>query len=225
MNQLQEIISIIYTVLTVLIVLSQYLYKENTPTTPLRLITRISMLIFTIYIVSSSDFSFLNPFLITMAFLLTVIADFFFAAQKSIHGVVFFIFTYITLFLTFNPTGDFQHKLYLIPFLVIFSGMFFYLRHYEHRKIIQAGALIFGLSLSAAAWALVTTSYRGFSPCVSTMTFVSGILLFISDMFVAYSMRFNQKFICWLENTIWITYMIGWTLLMLVIADNSILTI
>lgn len=227
MNQLQEVISIIYTVLTILILLSQCLYKENTPTTPLKLITRISMLLFTIYIVGSSEFSSINPFLITAAFVLTVIADCFFATKKSIQGIVFFILTYITLFFTFNPTLDFQHKLYLIPFLLIFLGVFFYLRCYVHQIIIQAGALLFGLSLSAAAWALVTTSYRCFSSYVSTMTFVAGVLLFISDMFVAYSIfyPFKQNFVCWLENTIWLTYMVGWTLLMLVIADNSILTI
>jgi len=86
--------------------------------------------------------------------------------------------------------------------------------------------IIFVIVWLLAVGALITADIRGFSSLVSRLTLAIGILIFVSDIFVAYSIfypKFKSRiFVCWLENIIWGMYMFGWTFLLLVVSDSSI---
>jgi hypothetical protein len=226
MNILQVIILLVYTISTIWIFFFHKKFQNKFPAQYVKLIIRSSMFLFSIYIYILDIPSKNSFFYIIVAFAFTFIADCCFFNKKSILGIIFFIPTYLSIFYAFNQNFDFQNKLFALPFLVIFLIVFYNLQHYVDSKKIKLGTIVFGLILSASSWTLATTGYREFAPHVATMASMTGILLFTSDMFVAYSIfhpKYNGPFVCWLENIIWGTYMIGWTLLLLIMADTNIL--
>lgn len=83
-------------------------------------------------------------------------------------------------------------------------------------------AIITGIILCFAGMAMVSTLFRGyFSKKLAWMIALAGCIMFISDMFVVYSIFHPdfKEFILWKENLIWGTYVPAWTFLMIVVAE------
>ena len=226
MNLLQELILGLYIFLTIKIFKYHCKYGNSSRSKNFRLRVRFSMLIILISIICLSKYIIINPWYIGIAFGFTVIADHFFNEEKNDWAIKSFIVAYFFLFLTFRDGFTSSDLIFVTPFLVTLLGGGFYLRHYIISHYLSSEdnkSNIFVKSIFVIVWllaicALITTSCRGFSLFVSALTLITGILLFISDIFVA----FDSQFVCWKKNVIWGTYMAGWTFLLLVVSDSSI---
>jgi hypothetical protein len=242
MSLLQEQILGIYVFLTILIFVFHCRYKDDCLSQALRLIVRFSMIAVLCGIIYfSKRIIIINPLYIRVSFILTFIADICFTIEKrslemgmknlaikmQCLAIGSFIIAYLSLFLTFSYHFTSSYFIYFIFCLVILFLVLFYYLSGSSSKVNKSNILVKGIFVTVwllAIFALITTSCRGFSSFVSILTTATGILLFISDIFVAYSMfpKFKDNFVCWLENVIWGTYMVGWTFLLLVVSDSSI---
>ena len=77
------------------------------------------------------------------------------------------------------------------------------------------GVLIFGVVLCYMTWTSICTIFRKyFNRRIAILIAISGILMFICDIGVAYSLFhpfYSTVYIPVLKNIIWMAYILGWT--------------
>jgi YhhN-like protein. len=109
----------------------------------------------------------------------------------------------------------------------MFIGVFGLLMPYIYNPVMKTGTLIFGIVLTYMAWTSVCTIYRNyFTKKASWIIAISGVLMFICDVGVAFSMfypPFTIKHTPWLTNIIWTAYVPGWTLLAVLICEKDLI--
>ncbi len=113
----------------------------------------------------------------------------------------------------------------LIPVLIVISPVAYIIIPYL-QGVQLAGALVFALLLSFMAWSGLCTLHRGYFKRSVAMKFaLAGFLMFASDMGVTFSLFYPglTRQDPWLGNFIWITYIPGWTLLLLTLFETNLI--
>lgn len=170
------------------------------------------------------------------AFLFMVIADFFLVFSTTIDnlqtdlsplGIAGFLIAYLFLITAYQRNFSVNKAVIItaVPFILIYIYVFLTLLP-NLKGIMLIGTLIFGVVLCWMAWSSICTIYRGYySEKAALMIALSGILMFIGDIGVAYSI-FHPLYagihVPWLKNVIWATYIPGWTLLAVVINEERL---
>jgi hypothetical protein len=173
-----------------------------------------------------------------LSFFFLVIADFFLVFTDTIEnltmnlapfGILDFLCSYVCLIAAYNKNIKLSKAeiVVAIPFVIIFIIVFSLLMPYINNVVMKVGTLIFGLVLSYMAWTSVCTIFRNyFTKKASRIIAVSGVLMFICDVGVAFSM-FYPPFVInhtiWLTNIIWTAYVPGWTLLAVLICEKDLI--
>lgn len=229
MNNSQRIVIAIYAPLTMLILYFRFLYENQEPALYLMYGVRVTMLLAVLLMVKK----FREQKIIALALFFTVVSDYFFVyartfeqepANRDLYGLIGFITVYLCLIVAFhrNSKLGIREILCAFPFIVIFTYVFLQLQDYVTGFMYPA-TLACGVVLCFAAWTMVSTLFSGyFTKKIAMFSATAGVLLFVGDMFVAYSIFHPDfsKFIFWKETIIWGTYMPGWMLLMLTVADE-----
>lgn len=232
MNSTQKRLLIIYFPLTILVLILDHIYPDA------KMILRLKYAIMVTLFLSSVIVSkkFLEQKIMALSLFFLVIGDFFlvfyytldFKIDLSSIGAAGFLCAYICLIIAYQKNFKIGIKEIIagILMLAILLYIFFSLSPYVHGAIL-AGGVIFSLVLSYMTWTGICTLFRSyFTKKVSKLIAISSILMFICDMGVAFSRFYpihSKSFMPWLQNIIWAAYIPGWTLLVVVIADNILL--
>lgn len=172
--------------------------------------------------------------LVNIALFFVVIGDFFINVGGTISelkdvstlfGLGGFTFAYIMLILAFQKNFKVGHNevLAIFPVLIVFILNFLDLAVFLGSLFYPA--LVFGLVLSYMSWTCICTIFRGhFNAKISRCIAIAGFLLLLSDVCVAHALfnpEFSNRFVPWLENIIWITYIPSWVLIVLTVAEDK----
>lgn len=232
MKRSTRILTVVFLVLTLMILQFHSLYGIEAPTLFLRFGVRIALLLATAVGVNKHK----EQKILVLAFLLTVVSDYFFVYLKAVDpdmvnrklfGMIGFIAVYLVLIVAFQRNFRIGKAeiITALPFVGSFLGVMIALRQYM-TGLYLIFAVILGAVLVYAGMTMVATLYRGFfNRRTAWLIALSGCILFISDIIVAYSMFHPEynNFILWKDNTIWLTYMIGWLMLLFVAVEDRIL--
>lgn len=226
----QRILFAIYLPLTALIQIFNALYQFDSPALYLKFFVRVIMLISFLTLVKKNR----EHILILLAFIFSVISDYYFVftntlentiSNSQLYGMLGFVVSYLFLIAAFTRNFRFGKKEFisLLPFVSIFAYVILSIRQYAE-GFMFAAAILVGIILSITGMTMISTLFRGYySKKIAWLVAISGCLEIICDVFVAFSIfhpDFN-RFILWKENVIWSTYMIAWTLLLIVVADEQ----
>lgn len=174
--------------------------------------------------------------LIVVAFLFSVVSDYFFVlaqtfaqepANRQLFGMVGFIMAYPALILAFSR-GIRLRRLDLMtaaPFVLTFAIVLWFLLPYAS-GVLFLPAIILGVILCIFGWTSLAALYRAvYSAQSARLIALAGLLIFASDMVVAFDVFHPalDGFVLWKELFVWITYVPGWTLYLMVMADESLL--
>lgn len=232
MNNTHRTIIATYLTLMLMIILFNAYYAFEDPALYLKFGVRIAMFLTAVLMWKK----YREQKIIVLAFLCTVISDFFFLfvravdsnlVNRDLYGMVGFIAAYLFLVAAFqrNFRVGKAELLTAVPFIVIFGIVLRLLEQYTSGPLLLT-AIVLGVVLCYTAVTMVSTLYRGyFEKKNSWMIALAGCILFLSDLVVAFSI-FHPNFsgfILWKENVIWVTYMIGWILLLMITAEDKIL--
>jgi len=231
-NNTQRFLIATYTSLTLMILLFTTLYSLESPAQYLRFGVRVAMLLTALVIQKNCR----EQKILALAFLCTVISDYFFVllrvsdpdfVNREMYGMLGFILAYIFLIAAFQRNFRFGKKeiVILIPFVMIFGLVLSALAKYAVGLMFWA-AIFLGIVLCYSGMTMVSSLFRGyFNKGAAWRIAIAGSVLFFSDMVVAFSIFHPEykEFLLWKENLIWGTYMIGWTLLLSVAADERLL--
>ncbi len=229
MNRIQLFLAILYGLLTLLILLCHLIFGKGWPSLVLCFSIRFSMVVAAFLLPSALR----ERRRLRMAFLFTLVADFFFELMRlldpamphrELYGMMGFLLAYFFLTESFSSQLRVTKReiLTLIPFFSVFLLLFRSLSRYARGPMVGGGIAI-GLMLSLTAMATVSTLYRGyFSEAAARLIAVAGSLMFCSDLLVAGSIYHPdfKAFRVWKENLIWGTYVPAWTLLLLLLAED-----
>ena len=138
-----------------------------------------------------------------------------------------FIMVYLFLIAVFQRNFTFGKReiITLIPFVVIFGLVLAALAKYAIGFMFWV-AIALGIVLCYTGLTMVACLFRGyFNMKIAWRIALAGCILFLSDMVVAFSIFHPayQEFLLWKENLVWGTYMVGWMLLLSVIAEDQLL--
>ncbi len=147
----------------------------------------------------------------------------------SPYGIVGFLFAYLCLIAAYNKNFKIGRAeiITAIPIVIVFLYTFMSLQPYLS-GFMFIGALIFGLVLCYMTWSAICTIYRGyFSKKASYIIALSGSLMFICDIGVAFSLfypNYFERYSLLFNDIVWAAYIIGWTLLVVAISEKNLLT-
>lgn len=144
----------------------------------------------------------------------------------KIGGMSGFFIAYIILCFLFIRNFSFGYKdlIALIPILLIIIPVAIFNLPYLHGPLL-IGTLIFAFIVSFMAWNGLCTLHRGyFKRRVAIKLALAGFLMFASDMGVTFGLFYPEitRQDPWLGNFIWITYIPGWTLLLLNLFETNL---
>ena len=229
MEKNKKLLLLAFLVLTVLIILGRLAFADTPPILYFMYGVRVLLFLGALKLLERKR-------ALLLAFGATLFSDFFFVLEKTfpaplesreLWGMGGFIGAYLLLLLAFFPRTRVKARsfLWLLPFLLVFALVFRELRPYAEGAFFW-GAMITGIILILTAWTLsgafwgLPSTLPGLSPWFLAL---AGLLLFASDMVVAYSI-FHPDFsgyLFWKEALIWGTYVPGWTLILLASMDKE----
>jgi hypothetical protein len=233
MNNTQRILLVIYSTLTVSIILVHNICPKENVGFYLKYIIMISL--FLSAIIMRKKFS--EQKLMALSLFFLVVADFFLVFISTIDkmkidlspiGAAGFLFAYLCLISAYQKNFKVgkQEIITAAAILIICIYVFISLQQYV-KGIILIGALIFWLVLCYMTWTSICTIFRKyFNKKISWIIAISGVLMFICDMGVAFSRfhpLYSNSYVPWLANLIWVTYISGWTLLAVIISEEELL--
>lgn len=170
------------------------------------------------------------------AFFFVAAADFFLVFSTTLDnlkielvpfGIEGFFFAYLVLIVAYQKNFKIGKAdiTAAIPVVSIFLYVFVSLQPYVDGPVL-IGALIFGIVLCYMTWSAICTVFRRYyNPKIAFLIAFSGILMFVSDMGVAFSQfhpLYSGIYVPWLKNVIWATYIPGWTLLAVIISEKNL---
>ena len=228
MNRSQSLILVVFLPLTLLILAVQILYPDQDPVYFIRYLVRIFMLAWVFRLALQHR----GKWLLFLAFLSTVISDYYFVLMRAsdpgmqnreLYGIVGFLAAYLFLIAAFQRNFHIGKKELLasIPFIGVFTAVFILLEPYATGFLYPAASTM-GVVLCYTGMTMVSTLFRHhFSRRIAWFAACAIAILFLSDMMVAFSIFHPdfQGFLVWKETFIWGTYMPGWILLMLEAAE------
>lgn len=229
MEKNKKLLLLAFLVLTVLIILGRLAFADTPPILYFMYGVRVLLFLGALKLLERKR-------ALLLAFGATLFSDFFFVLEKTfpaplesreLWGMGGFIGAYLLLLLAFFPRTRVKARSFLglLPFLLVFALVFRELRPYAEGAFFWV-AMITGIILILTAWTLsgafwgLPGTLPGFSPWFLAL---AGLLLFASDMVVAYSI-FHPDFsgyLFWKEALIWGTYIPGWTLILLASMDKE----
>ena len=145
----------------------------------------------------------------------------------KVGGMIGFLCAYGTLITLYIRNFSFGKKDFLasLPVLAVLGPVLGVLL-----PLVPPGmkvfSVVFGLTVGFMAWNALCQIHRAyFTGTVAIRTAVSGFLMFLSDMGVAFvffypGMEQNSP---WLENEIWITYVPAWSLVFVNLLEEKLL--
>jgi hypothetical protein len=224
MDHTRRALVVTYLTFTALILWFNQLYALDSPALYLKFGARLAMFLTVLFVIQRSR----EHKLVVMAFLCSLISDFFFSfllavqpdfANRDLFGIIGFIAAYLFLIAAFQRNFQMTRKEWftVLPFVIVFLIVLTYLLPYADGAMLVS-AIVLGVILCFTVMTMIATLYRGyFHKSVAWMIALAGITLFASDMVVAFSIfhPVYKAFFLWKENAIWGTYMIGWLLLLL----------
>jgi YhhN-like protein. len=234
MGNNQKILIAIYFPITLLIFILDNIYPKENMVLYLKYATMITLFLSALTIKKK----FFEQKLMVLSLFFLVIADFFLVFAGTIEnlkmnldpfGILGFLCAYICLIVAYNKNLKLRRLeiVVAIPFVIMFIGLFGLLMPYIYNPVMKTGTLIFGIVLTYMTWTSVCTIFRNyFTKKASWIIAVSGVLMFICDAGVAFSMfypPFVIKHTPWLTNIIWTAYVPGWTLLAVLICEKDLI--
>jgi hypothetical protein len=232
MNNAQRSLFAIFIPMTILIVYFDNVFPQEKIVNYVRYAIMISLCLVAV----SVKKKFKEQKLMAIAFIFLVIADFFLVFSTTIDilkidiaqfGISGFAVAYICLIIAYNKNA---YKIKLvevvvaIPIVGIFIFVFNTLICYIN-GIMKIGAIAFALILCYMLLTSICTLFRDyFNKKIAIIIAISGILMFICDVGVAYSLFhpfYSTVYNPLLKNIVWISYIIGWTLLDVVICEET----
>jgi hypothetical protein len=142
-------------------------------------------------------------------------------------GMVFFMCAYGTLIWLYTRRFRFAGRdvIALLPVLFILIPVLIILLPYI-KGVMLAFALLFAAVVGFMAWNALCTIHRGYFSKKAAIRFaISGSLMFLSDMGVAFVFFYPgmQSNVPFLENEIWITYVPSWALVFVNLLEEKLL--
>lgn len=212
-------IIIIFSLLTVVILAFNYWWQDQSPALILKFGVRLLLVATALAIKKKNRFE----LLIGVAFALSLFSDFFFVLMRCFHpdflyrdllGIIGFIGAYLFLIGAFKRGFKLglQEIVIATPFTIAYLIVLFDLYRYAQGALLLY-ATILGLILIVMATVLIATWKQPDYPRrTAWLATFSAVLLFVSDIVVAYALFHPnwQPFILFKENIIWATYMAGW---------------
>ncbi len=232
MNNAQRILLAVYLPLTLLILRFDQLYPGEAAVQYLKYTVMTALFI----AVSSIRKKHWEQKLMAVSFLFLVIADFFLVFAATIEnlkldltplGIGGFLIAYLFLIAAYQRNFKLGKAeiITAIPVSGTFIYVFLSLKPFVVGPML-VGTLIFGIVLSYMTWSAVCTLFRHYyRPAIAGLIALSGILMFICDLGVAYSLfhpLYAGGHVSWLKNIIWGAYIPGWTLLAVVICAEDL---
>ncbi|BCZ46807.1 hypothetical protein psyc5s11_28740 [Clostridium gelidum] len=233
MNNTQRILLVIYLPITLLILILDNIYPKENMVLYLKYTIMITLFLSAITMQKKIR----EQKIMALSFFFLVVADFFLVFINTIDnlklnfsalGVIGFLFAYICLIVAYQKNFKVgkEEIIVAIPIGIIFIYVFISLQPYVKGGMF-IGALIFLIVLCYMTWTSICTIFRGYFTKKSALLIaISGILMFICDIGVAFS-RFHsiysKMYVPWLANIIWTTYIPGWTLLVVVICEKNLI--
>lgn len=232
MNNTQRILLAIYLPITVLVLIFDHLYPGEDMVQYLKYTTMITLFLSVIILKKK----FHEQKIMAAAFFFLVIADFFLVFSTTLDnpkinlapfGIGGFLFAYLCLIVAYqkNFKVGLAEIIAAISVLITFLYVFVSLLPYVHGPML-IGTLIFGIVLCYMTWSAICTVFRNYYyPKAALLIALSGILMFICDMGVAFSLfhpLYSGDPVPWLKNIIWGAYIPGWTLLAVIISEENL---
>ena len=223
MKNTQRVIYAVFLSLTVLMLLFNVVYTDDVPSRYVTFGVRFIMVV----TVLALKKPYREQKLIALAFVFTAISDFNFVfvntfetvpANSPLFGLLGFLGAYACLIATFHRKPQYSRKelFVLLPFVLAFMSLIVVLRQYASGFMLIA-AMILGVILCVTAATMTAALFRGyFSRSAALLIAAAGILMFLGDILVAFTLfhpDFDQ-FILWKDNLIVITYVPAWILLL-----------
>lgn len=231
MNTTQKILLALYLPATVLILIFDHLYPGADMVLYLKYITMVTLFLFTRIIRKKTR----EQRIMALSFFFMVIADFFLVFSDTIDGLTMnttpfgiagFLLAYLCLITAYKKKFKVGKRevIAAIPVVIIFLWVVISLYQYIKGPML-IGTLIFGMVLCYMTWTAISTIFRGYyNPKIAWVIALSGSLMFICDMGVAFSLfqpYFSQVHVPWLKNIIWGACIPGWTLLAVIISRKG----
>lgn len=230
MRKSTKIFIAVFCILTVLIMGFNYIWQDQNPALISKFSIRLLMVAIAIGIKKENKYQ----TLLAVAFGFTLFSDFFFVlmrcfspdfAYRNLLGIVGFMVAYLFLVLAFSQGFRFNRFAFFtaLPFSVVYLAVLIDLYRYVAGAVLVA-ATILGLIMVVMATVLIGTLKREtFPKRAAVLASISAVLLFGSDMVVAYSLFHPafHHFILVKENFIWATYMAGWLALLCIVDDRQ----
>ena len=143
-------------------------------------------------------------------------------------GAAFFAVAYIILLKVFAKNGKMSIKQLAVLLLVVIINLPLFCKHFLRVPPPLVYALfLFGLILCAMTWRAVCTVFDGYYTLHSAvMMAIAGSLIFLSDTFVGiavYEPSFFGLFVPWLENIIWGSFILAWTIIVVLTAEDDLI--
>lgn len=231
MNKTQRILLAVFLPFTVFSHFFTVLYQDTDPVLYFKFALRIIMLLVVILLMKRTR----EHLFLMLAFASSVASDYFLVLalsfdyeipNRELLGMLGFVVAYLFLIAAFSRhfrPGKLE-LITILPFAATFTFVFLQLRQYASGFMFYA-AILLGVVLCIFGMIMVSTLYSGqYSKKAAWFIALGGIIAFISDMVVAYSIFHPQfkGFIEWKENFIWATYMIAWTFFLVVAAADRL---
>jgi hypothetical protein len=223
---------VVFLPITLLILLLDHLYPAHDMVQYLKYTTIITLFI----AVTSMEKQFWEQKIMAASFLFVVIADFFsvflptfdyLTIDTSLLGSIGFLIAYLLLIVAYQKKFklDRAETISGILVIVVFLYVFITLLPFIH-GVTLLGALVFGVVLCYMTWSAICTVFRHhYNFKTACLIAISGLLMFISDIGVAFSV-FHPCYagihVAWLKNIVWAGYIPGWTVLAVVISEKNI---
>lgn len=233
MNNTQRILLAIYIPLTFLIILFHNICPKENMVFYLKYTIMISLFLSALIIKKKFN----EQKLMALSLFFLVVADFFLVFVSSIDkldtdlspvGAAGFLFAYLCLIVAYQKNFKLGKAeiTTAVAILIIFLYIGISLKPYV-KGVTLMGALIFGVVLCYMTWTSICTIFRRyFNQKTAWLIALSGILMFICDIGVAFSRfypLYSKIYVPWLANLIWATYIPGWTLLAVIISEENLL--
>lgn len=173
----------------------------------------------------------------TAALFFTAVGDYFlnlcyafpgFGWEKAVYGVVAYSVSYLLLIFAFQKGIKLGVSEFFAAVLVLLAFTPFFIELYPFfNGIVLYFAFFFSIILCYMTWTAICTLFSGYFTLVSSIWIaLAAILILISDIGVANSVLnpyFAGKFVAWLENLIWGTFIPAWTLILIVIFEDNLI--
>jgi len=233
LNNTQRVLLSVYLPLTILILLLD-------PTHPVYIVVqsiRYTTIISLFFAVTLINKKYNEQKIMAPAFFFMALGDFFLVFVSAIgsiqvdlsaFGICSFLIAYLFLIKAYRRKTLNKGKeiLAAIPFLITFIFAAYILAPYIHGAVLFI-AIGFSFVLCYMSWSAVCTLFQNYySHKAAIMIAISGIMMYICDMGIAFSLFhpiYSTVYIPILKNIVWFAYILGWSLAAAVIAEDNLL--